>query len=131
MSPDDQAGSMLERRVRLPGHPSVCGQFDCRSVACRAGCDPKHRRFVPAHRSAANYMHPYSVAKMVSTLGYLYGRTVYLNMVAGGFKSDLSALDDLTPHDLRYSSSSVPTLVEQKELVIGSEVIFTHRDLCK
>jgi alkanesulfonate monooxygenase len=76
-------------------------------------------------------MHPYSVAKMVSTLGYLYGRTVYLNMVAGGFKSDLSALDDLTPHDLRYSSSSVPTLVEQKELVIGSEVIFTHRDLCK
>jgi len=30
-----------------------------------------------------------------------------------------------------YKLSSVPTLVEQKELVIGSEVIFTHRDLCK
>ena len=28
-------------------------------------------------------------------------------------------------------SSSVPTLVEQKELVIESEAIFTHRDLCK
>jgi hypothetical protein len=27
--------------------------------------------------------------------------------------------------------SSVPTLVEQKELVIESEAIFTHRDLCK
>jgi len=48
------------------------------------------------------YMHPYSVAKMVSTLGHLYGRRVYLNMVAGGFKNDLSALNDTTPHDRRY-----------------------------
>jgi alkanesulfonate monooxygenase len=48
------------------------------------------------------YMHPYSVAKMVSTLGYLYGRPVWLNMVAGGFKNDLTALSDSTPHDQRY-----------------------------
>jgi hypothetical protein len=27
--------------------------------------------------------------------------------------------------------SSVPMLVEQKELVIESEAIFTHKDLCK
>src|SRR6266851_9533840 len=32
------------------------------------------------------YMHPYSVAKMVSTLAHFYRRRVYLNMVAGGFK---------------------------------------------
>src|SRR5258708_28496546 len=49
------------------------------------------------------YMHPYSVAKMVSSLGFLFGRRVYLNMVAGGFKNDLVALDDKTPHDKRYS----------------------------
>jgi len=49
------------------------------------------------------YMHPYAVAKMISTLAHLYGRRVYLNMVAGGFKNDLSALNDLTPHDERYS----------------------------
>jgi alkanesulfonate monooxygenase len=48
------------------------------------------------------YMHPYSVAKMVASLGYLYGRRVYLNMVAGGFVRDLQALDDDTQHDRRY-----------------------------
>jgi alkanesulfonate monooxygenase len=48
------------------------------------------------------YMHPYSVAKMVATLGHLYGRKLYLNMVAGGFKRDLEALNDFTPHDDRY-----------------------------
>src|SRR5699024_10926397 len=48
------------------------------------------------------YMHPYSVAKMVSSLGYMYQRKMYLNMVAGGFKNDLKALNDPTPHDLRY-----------------------------
>ncbi|HEY6185075.1 MAG TPA: LLM class flavin-dependent oxidoreductase, partial [Terriglobales bacterium] len=45
------------------------------------------------------YMHPYSVAKMVASFGYLYYRRLYLNMVAGGFKNDLVALNDPTPHD--------------------------------
>ena len=49
------------------------------------------------------YMHPYAVAKLVSSLGHLYGRRIYLNMVAGGFKNDLAALNDSTPHDLRYT----------------------------
>jgi alkanesulfonate monooxygenase len=48
------------------------------------------------------YMHPYTVAKMVASIGHLHGRRVYLNMVAGGFKNDLSALNDPTPHDKRY-----------------------------
>ena len=48
------------------------------------------------------YMHPYTVAKMVATLGHLFRRRVYLNMVAGGFKNDLKALNDTTPHDDRY-----------------------------
>ncbi len=48
------------------------------------------------------YMHPYAVAKMVTSLAYLHGRRVYLNMVAGGFKNDLLALNDQTPHDRRY-----------------------------
>lgn len=49
------------------------------------------------------YMHPYSVAKMVASFGFLYDRRVYLNMVAGGFKNDLNALNDPTPHDERYA----------------------------
>jgi alkanesulfonate monooxygenase len=48
------------------------------------------------------YLHPYSVAKIVSSLAFLYRRRLYLNMVAGGFVSDLASLDDTTPHDRRY-----------------------------
>lgn len=48
------------------------------------------------------YMHPYTVANMITTYGYLYNRRIYLNMVAGGFKKDLEALNDQTPHDDRY-----------------------------
>ncbi len=48
------------------------------------------------------YMHPYWVAKQVATFAHLYERQVYLNMVAGGFKNDLEALNDMTPHDQRY-----------------------------
>lgn len=49
------------------------------------------------------YMSPYSVAKMVTTLAYLHGRAVDLNIVAGGFRNDLLALGDETPHDDRYN----------------------------
>ena len=48
------------------------------------------------------YMHPYSVAKMVASLAFMHGRRIYLNMLAGGFKNDLIALGDETPHDDRY-----------------------------
>jgi len=59
------------------------------------------------------YMHPYSVAKMVASFGFLYGRRLYLNMVAGGFKNDLNALNDPTPHDERYAR-----LVEYTTLIM-------------
>ena len=48
------------------------------------------------------YMHPFSAAKMVSSLAALYQRRVDLNLVAGGFRNDLIALNDPTPHDARY-----------------------------
>jgi alkanesulfonate monooxygenase len=60
------------------------------------------------------YMHPYAVAKMVSTMGHLYNRRIYLNMVAGGFKNDLASLDDVTPHDKRYDR-----LVEYTKVING------------
>lgn len=49
------------------------------------------------------YMHPYTVAKAVASIAHLYGRRIYLNMVAGGFPNDLAALNDTTPHDRRYA----------------------------
>src|SRR5205085_12049003 len=48
------------------------------------------------------YTHPYSVAKLVASFGVLHGRKLHLNMVAGGFRNDLAALNDRTPHDRRY-----------------------------
>lgn len=48
------------------------------------------------------YMHPYAVAKMVASLAHLHGRSVHLNMLAGGFRNDLVALGDDTEHDERY-----------------------------
>ena len=49
------------------------------------------------------YMHPYSVAKMVSSFAHMYGRRLYLNMVAGGYTTELAALGDATAHDKRYA----------------------------
>lgn len=57
------------------------------------------------------YMHPYAVAKMVASLALLHRRRVYLNMVAGGFKNDLLALNDTTPHDNRYDRLIEYTLI--------------------
>jgi alkanesulfonate monooxygenase len=48
------------------------------------------------------YMHPYAAAKMVASLGFMYRRRIWLNIVAGGFRNDLTALGDDTPHDDRY-----------------------------
>jgi alkanesulfonate monooxygenase len=48
------------------------------------------------------YMHPYTAAKMVASLAFMHGRRVDLNMLAGGFRNDLIALGDQTPHDDRY-----------------------------
>jgi alkanesulfonate monooxygenase len=60
------------------------------------------------------YMHPYSAAKMVASLAYLHGRRLYLNMVAGGFRTDLIALGDDTPHDERYARTT-----EYAQIVMG------------
>ena len=60
------------------------------------------------------YMHPYTTAKLVASIGYLHGRRLFLNMVAGGFTNDLRALNDSTPHDRRYDR-----LVEYTRIVTG------------
>lgn len=60
------------------------------------------------------YMHPYAVAKMIASLAFLHGRRIYLNMVAGGFKNDLLALNDSTPHDERYARLVEYTTIVQQ-----------------
>jgi alkanesulfonate monooxygenase len=60
------------------------------------------------------YMHPYSAAKMVASFAFMHGRPVCLNMLAGGFRNDLLALGDETPHDERYQRT-----VEYTQILMG------------
>src|SRR3954452_861272 len=69
------------------------------------------------------YMHPYSVAKMVASLAFMHGRRIHLNMLAGGFKNDLIALGDETPHDDRYLRTVEYTKIVMR-LLVGETV--TH-----
>jgi alkanesulfonate monooxygenase len=59
-------------------------------------------RLTPLVALQPAYMHPYTVAKTITTYGCLYRRRIALNLVAGGFRNDLAALGDVTPHDDRY-----------------------------
>jgi alkanesulfonate monooxygenase len=52
------------------------------------------------------YMHPFTVAKMVSSFALLYRRKVYLNMITGTAASDLRGLGDDQSHASRYSRLS-------------------------
>ena len=81
-------------------------------------------RLAPLVATQPAYLHPYSVAKMVATLGFLHGRRLWLNMVAGGFKNDLVALNDETPHDKRYARLVEYTLIIKQLLESGAPVTF-------
>jgi alkanesulfonate monooxygenase len=83
-------------------------------------------RLAPLVAVQAAYMHPYSAAKMVATLGHLHGRRMWLNLVAGGFRNDLTALGDNTPHDERYARTTEYALI-MKQLLAGETVTFAGR----
>lgn len=70
------------------------------------------------------YMHPYTVAKKIASLAFLHGRRVHLNMVAGGFKNDLTALGDNTQHDSRYQRLIEYTLIIRQLLQAEAPVTF-------
>src|ERR1700726_1934499 len=82
------------------------------------------RKLCPLVAIQPVYMHPYSVAKMVASFGHLYGRRIYLNMVAGGFKNDLVALNDSTPHDERYTRLVEYTTIIKQLLSSPAPVTF-------
>lgn len=81
-------------------------------------------RLCPLVATQPVYMHPYTVAKMVVTFGELYRRRIFLNMVAGGFKNDLVALNDITPHDKRYQRLVEYTLIIKQLLATPNPVTF-------
>lgn len=71
------------------------------------------------------YMHPYAVAKMVTSLAYLHGRAVHLNMLAGGFRNDLLALGDGASHDDRYTRTAEYTRIVLELLRSDDPVTFS------
>jgi alkanesulfonate monooxygenase len=71
-------------------------------------------------------MHPYTAAKLITSLSFLHGRAVDLNMLAGGFKNDLVAMGDTTPHDDRYERTAEYTTIIT-ELLSGRSVTFDGR----
>lgn len=81
-------------------------------------------RLAPLVALQAVYMHPFTAANMVGTIGHLYGRRLYLNLVAGGFRNDLLALGDPTPHDERYARSREYAEI-LKRLVAGETVTYS------
>lgn len=73
------------------------------------------------------YMHPFTAAKAISSLAYLYERRLCINMVAGGFRNDLIALDDETPHDERYDRLAEYVLLMQELMAGLAPVTFQGR----
>lgn len=85
------------------------------------------RRLCPLVAVQPIYMHPYTAAKMVASLGHMQGRRICLNMLAGGFKGDLVALGDETPHDDRYARTIEYSLIMRRLLEGGGPVSFEGR----
>ncbi|QBF29677.1 LLM class flavin-dependent oxidoreductase [Thalassococcus sp. S3] len=81
-------------------------------------------RFVPLVAVQPIYMSPLAAARKVSSLAFLYGRKMALNMVAGGFKKDLEQLGDATEHDARYDRLVEYTQILQA-LLRGGPVTFS------
>jgi len=90
-------------------------KYDCTGVLIFTGNDVYVDPWIVAHQVmnetetlsplvAVNpiYMHPFTAAKMISSLAYLYKRKVYLNLVTGTALSYLEALGDGLSHDERY-----------------------------
>jgi alkanesulfonate monooxygenase len=85
------------------------------------------RRLCPLVAVQPAYMHPYSAAKMVASLGFMYRRRICLNMLAGGFRNDLVALGDETSHDDRYARTIEYSLVMRGLLEAARPVTFEGR----
>ncbi|MEV0232187.1 LLM class flavin-dependent oxidoreductase [Nonomuraea sp. NPDC050786] len=62
----------------------------------------RSERLVPLVAAQPVYMHPFTAARLVSTMSSLYGRPVDLNLVTGGNPNEVRALGSTIDHDERY-----------------------------
>ena len=87
----------MERASGIRRNPHLHGQLARRSLVSGKLIIQNTATLCPLVAIQPLYMHPYTVAKMVASLGHLYGRRIYLNMLAGGFKNDLAAIERFNP----------------------------------
>ncbi|WP_435821193.1 LLM class flavin-dependent oxidoreductase [Micromonospora lupini] len=59
-------------------------------------------RMVPLVAAQPPYLHPYTAARTISSIGFMYGRQVDLNLVTGGNRHHLRAVGCRLDHDERY-----------------------------
>lgn len=71
------------------------------------------------------YLHPYTAAKKIASIGLIYDRPIALNLVAGGFVNDLIAIGDHTPHDKRYER--LAEYAEIIQLLLTSNKAVTYK----
>jgi alkanesulfonate monooxygenase len=82
------------------------------------------RELIPMIALQPVYMHPFTVAKKVATLALIHRRKIAFNLIAGGFKQDLTALGDHTEHDRRYDRLYEYTMILQRLLKSDQPVTF-------
>ena len=82
------------------------------------------RRVCPLVAVNPLYMHPFSAAKMVSSIALLHGRKVYLNMITGTALNYLEALNDKKGHDDRYERLREYSIIIRRLLESTSPVTF-------
>jgi alkanesulfonate monooxygenase len=85
------------------------------------------KRLCPLVAIEPAFMHPYSVAKMVSSIAYLYGRRVYLNMAADG-SEDEAAFNDRA--DERYARLIEYATLTQSLMQSEEPLTFEGRHYC-
>ena len=82
------------------------------------------RRICPLVAVNPLYMHPFSAAKMVSSIALLHGRKVYLNMITGTALNYLEALNDKKGHADRYERLREYTIIIRRLLESTRPVTF-------
>jgi len=133
LSNDLASGQFLDRLIDVARWSDEAGCKGILVFSDNARLDPwslshliiqRTKRLCPLVAIQPIYMHPYWVAKQITTFAYLYGRRFYLNMVAGGFKNDLEALKDSTAHDKRYDRLIEYTTIITRLLSSSSPVTY-------
>lgn len=87
-------------------------------------------RLAPLVTVQPAYMHPFTAAKLVADLAYLYRRRIHVNMVVGGLARDLQVIGDTLAHGERYERAVEYALLMKRLLTSREPVSFDGAYYC-